>query len=265
MDTRRLSVLCLVIMIGLAGCSGLSPFGESTNTADGEPHDISHPAGYNESGITNPEKAADQHESALDEYDNSTLKLNVSGVISPFDVDMNISVTADTADQIALFSMSGVMEGEQFMEESMYHSDGMTYEMNKTMEEQTQYDGYRDSFGGSSLGGFITSFEWLTNAHFGNSTRVTHDGEPMFRYNATGADSAEPFITGLDDNPTLNEFNGTLFVDEDGVIRSFSYTMNYTTTDGKQKTMTADYQTTGLNTTTVEEPDWVETAKERAA
>lgn len=157
MDTRRLSVLCLVIMIGLAGCSGLSPFGESTNTADGETHDISHPTGYNESGITDPEKAADQHESALDEYNNSTLKMNVSGVISPFDVDMNISVKADTADQIALFSMSGVMEGEQFMEESMYHSDEMTYEMNKTMEEPTQYDGYRDSFDGTSLGEFATS------------------------------------------------------------------------------------------------------------
>lgn len=265
METRRLSIICLVVVIGLAGCSGLSPLGESTNTDDGETHDISHPAGYNESGITDPEKAADQHESALDEYDNSTLKLNVSGEIVPFDFDMNISMKADTADQIGLLSMSGTMEGETFMEESEYYSDGMRYTMNKTLEEQTQYDAYRDSFGGSSLGGFVTSSEWLTNAHFGNSTRVTHDGEAMFRYNATGADSAKPFITGFDDNPTLNEFNGTMFVDEEGIVRSFSYTMNYTTTDGKQKTMTANYQTTGINTTTVEKPDWVETAKERAA
>lgn len=261
MRTRRLTAVCLVIVIGLAGCSGLAPFGESENAT--ETHDITYPDGYDESGITDPETAIDQHESALNDADSFTLGQNISTEISLFNFTMDFEAKQNSIDEQRVYSAEGDMEGKTIMKESEYNSDDTTYEMKRMEDEPVEYEAYPDSFGSETSinQDFIST--WLTNATFGEATRDTHDGEQVFRYEATDAEGAEPFVMDLEENPALNVFNGTLLVAEDGVVQSFSYTMNYTTTNGTEKTIAGDYQVTDLNSTTVEEPDWVETAREQ--
>lgn len=68
----------MIIVVLLAGCAGMSPFSgdlsdngtatHSTNTPGDQTEttsEISYPSGYAASGITDPEKAAEQHNSTL--------------------------------------------------------------------------------------------------------------------------------------------------------------------------------------------------------
>ncbi|UPM41779.1 DUF7537 family lipoprotein [Halocatena salina] len=261
METRRLSVLSLIFIVGLAGCSGMAPFGESENVTD--THDLSYPDGYNESGITDPETAVNQHKSVLRDSESLTLKLNATAQFSVLNGSLRFHAEQNTTSERGMLSMAGMVENNTFMEESEYNSNGTTYVMNKTEEEPVQYEAYQESFGSQPTfdEGYVS--EWLTNATVGEPTQITHNGEQVFRYEVTDAAAAEPFGLDIDDNITLNDLNGTMLVDENGIVRSFSYTMNYTTADGTDKMLSADYRISDLNATTVEEPDWVETAKEQ--
>lgn len=264
MKTRRLSIVCLVLVVGLAGCSGISPFSGNQSETATDTHDISYPGGYDESGITDPETAIDQHESVLEESDSLTLNLNVTSEVSIFNMSVGFQLEQNATNEREYFSGNVKAENSTFMRQGEYKSDGMIYEMNETEGEPTRYEAYRESFSGPSSfdEGFIST--WLTNATLDAATRDTHNGEQVFRYNVTDADAAEPFVIGLAEDPTLNDLNGTLTVDENGIVRSVTYTINYTAADGTDKTLSADYQMADLNSTTVEEPDWVETAREQA-
>ncbi|UPM41780.1 DUF7537 family lipoprotein [Halocatena salina] len=263
MKTRQWSMVCLVVIVGLAGCSGLFPSDGKQSGTTTEPHDLSYPDGYGGSGITDPEKAIDQHESVLSKADSHTLTVNVTGEVSIFNTSMDFQLEQNTAAEREAFSESFSVEESTFIRESRYSSSNNTYEMNKTEDEPVRYETYQESFDSQAV--FVQGFisEWLSNATFGEASRVTHDGKQVFRYEVTGVDSAEPFVLDFDGDPRLKSFNGTAFVTENGVVRSFSYTMGYTIADGTNKTLSAKYHITDVDSTTVEEPTWVTTAKEQ--
>ncbi|RRJ28058.1 DUF7537 family lipoprotein [Halocatena pleomorpha] len=84
---------------------------------------------------------------------------------------------------------------------------------------------------------------------------VTRDGETLLRYNSTGGA-----------NPTMNTnepVNSTLLIDEEGIIRQFTVTITHFS-NSKIPTVTISYRTTDIDSTTVEKPDWVETARKQA-
>ncbi len=270
METRRLSVICLVVVIGLAGCSGLSPFGGEQTGTDGqdttETPDISYPDGYDESGVTDPEKAAKQDVSKFTEYDNLTITMDGETELSDTPFSINVTGYIDLEHKNMSIVAAGESRSTKVTNQSKYQNNDTEYAVNGTMLTGPQYNVSRQPFPDTPVSDEtgMTS-EWLTNASFGEATQVTHNGETMFRYNITSVESAKPFIFGASTtDPSVNEFNGTLTVDEDGIVRTMSYTMNYTTADGTQNPMNVSYQVTDLNSTTVEEPDWVEIAREQA-
>lgn len=264
METRRLSVACLVLVVGLAGCSGISPFSGNQSETATDTHDISYPDGYDESGITDPETAVEEYESVINNSDSYGVNIDVSAEISVFNASVNVTVKENNTEDRLLLSTNTKAENKLITKSSKYNSDNMTYKMEKEEGESTQYEAHPGLTSSGTIFGERFVSMWLTNATLDAATRDTHNGEQVFRYNVTDADAAEPFVIGLDEDPTLNDLNGTLTVDENGVVRSFSYTINYTTADGTDKTLSADYRMADLNSTTVEEPTWVETAREQA-
>lgn len=266
MGTRRLAVLCLVIMVGLAGCSGILPFGESATQPradtqnETDPSDIPYPDGYNESGITDPEKAVDQHEKILFDHDNFTVDIDYS------DEGAGATVAANTVESVnmtdkRLHRTHSATGGNVFgVNEEIYINNTTTYEMNETSFNETQYNVSQQQFPYPEAGYDVLP-TLFTNASFDDPTLITYENASTIRYNVTDVESAEPFIIpNSTKDPTVDTFNGTLLVDTDGFIRSFTYTMTYTTDEGKQ-TARSGYRFTALNETTVEKPDWVETAR----
>ncbi len=253
MDMRQLSVLCLVIVLGLAGCSGLSPFGS----------DVSYPDGYNESGITDAETAANQHSEALSEHDNYTLEMNVTGTEGTGETGFTFRV--DEANEQATMNLS--VEGE---EESMsierYQDENTTYEKTEMPTFGTVYDTTEEpaeSFQGNLTN--HTDMEPLfANGSFEEAGTVTRDDETLLRYNATDIEDPDAFInTSEISNDSIESFNSTVLVNEEGIVRSFEFDMTYTA-DGETEEASLMIRVTDIDSTTVKEPDWLEEAEAAA-
>ncbi|WP_390207442.1 DUF7537 family lipoprotein [Halocatena marina] len=60
---------------------------------------------------------------------------------------------------------------------------------------------------------------------------------------------------------TVENFTMTALVDSDGLVRSSTYEITYTTSEGETHSRTGSIRFNGADTTTVTEPAWVEEAQ----
>lgn len=255
MNSRSKLVLAVVLVIGLAGCSGLSPFGSGS----------AYPDGYNESEITDPETAAEQHNQALSEYDSYTQKMNITS--SNQGVEMNMSVQVDESNKQASADTKLNKEDEEVMRLEMYQDGNTTYEKTETPLFGTVYNTTDESFS-TFLGNETNNTdkaELFSNANFEEGGTVTRNDETLYRYNATEVDDPEEFINLSESSEadSVESFNATLLVDEEGIMRSLTIDMT-TTTLGETQEISAEIRITDLDSTTVEEPDWLEEAESEA-
>lgn len=270
MKTRQLLVLCLVVMIGLAGCSGISPLGgdtetdtNQTDTADNtsDEADVSYPAGYDETGITDPETAADQHNQALSEYDTYARNLTLGDEASQ--TEINTASMIDGAEQRGTSETTAIRDGTLAIEENQYHEDGVTYEKSSIVDTDL-YNSTEEPFSSFEANNSNTSNieKMLENVSVESAGTVTRGGDTLYQYNATGVDNAEPFVSTVQpvEIDAVESFNATLLVDEEGIIRQFESTTTYTEA-GERWNATVAVQFTDVGSTSVEEPDWLENAK----
>lgn len=100
----------------------------------------------------------------------------------------------------------------------------------------------------------------ITNASFEGAGTVTRDGETLYRYNATTNEDAEGFLAKGVSTDKVESFNATLLVDQDGIIQSLTSMITYII-GGETRKGTTTYRIADIDSTTVEEPDWIEKAK----
>ncbi|UPM41783.1 DUF7537 family lipoprotein [Halocatena salina] len=239
----------LIVVVGLAGCSGHSPT-EST---------ISHPTGYNESGIVDPELAADQHATALSKHDSYTERINItSPILEGF---VATTIRTDTVENRSSAALEINNSGETFMDSKMYHDGTKRY-------TNSQMDVYSDTYatGNESLSSFQEGLmntseidNWLANISFEATGTVTRNGETLLQYNATDVDDPEAFFytTEFITIDAIGSVDSTLLVDKEGLIRAFEVTVTYSS-DGTTETGTVRYRVTDIDATTVDEPDWIQ-------
>lgn len=248
-------IVLLIIVVGLAGCSGQSPSETS----------VSYPTGYNESGVTDPELAADQHTTALSERDNYTEAVNLTSPM--FEGFVETMIRIDTVENRSIAEMEINRSGQTFRETKMYHNGTKRY-------TNTQIDMYGDSYttGNESLSSFQDDLvktseidRWLTNISFEAVGTVIRDKETLYRYSSTGVADPEAFFYTAEFSTidAVKSVNSTLLVDEEGIIREFDVTVTYRS-DGKTQTGTINYRITGIDATTVKKPGWIEKAKTTA-
>ncbi|RRJ28060.1 DUF7537 family lipoprotein [Halocatena pleomorpha] len=273
MKARYVSTLCLVVAIMLAGCAGVSPFGSNASDTSTPPNqteatvtttdeaDISFPAGYAESGIADPETAADQHQAALSEYDNHTRNLTIMDGASKSKIYITSQI--DVAEKRGAMKISTVRAGNSLFNETTYHEEGTTYDSSSILGAD-RYNTTKEPFSSfkannSNVSGLENMLE---NVSVRNAGTVTHDGETLFRYNATNVSKAEPFVSTVQpvDIDAVESFNGTVLVDEEGIIRQFKTTTTYVD-EGKTETATISVLFTDIGSTAVNKPDWIETAE----
>lgn len=270
MKVRSVTTIGVVLLVVLAGCSSLPLVGDenNANATDDASKKIEYPPGYNASGISDPKKAAEQHLTALSKKDSYTYEI---GVNSGERITANVTQKTDVKNQRALATMNASTNYGSFILD-MYLANDKSYQQ-ISMFGMSRYNVSNqtfDSFVQNSTG-TESVMNLLKNTSFGDAERVTRDGEQFFRYTATGNGSMnESAILGTSDalgqsgERTIEDLNATLLVDEDGIIRSLEYQINYTSSKRGKQSMTLTMQTKNIDSTTIKEPSWLDTAKQQA-
>jgi len=102
----------------------------------------------------------------------------------------------------------------------------------------------------------------LHGAEWGEATEVVPAGEEQYAvtYEATGI-ADEQRLLRLQFGESATEFDATIAISQAGYLREISYDLTTETSNGpRQQTVTMTVESVGE--TTVEEPDWAETARE---
>ena len=235
------------------------------NTSAATNDSIEYPPGYSASGITDPARAADQHAAALADQDSYALALNTTTPSSGTQASVTAVQRANISSQQAYNELNISTQTGQIVTESYYNESTGYTRTNSSLASEAgpQYNVSRQPFR-VTYNSTVTTFQgFLGNASYGAAQSVERDGETLIRYEATELTDPAAFLNmPLSDITAENvsEFNASVFVDQNGVIRSLSYSATYTT-EGTTTTTTLDLRITDLNATTVNEPEWLAEAK----
>jgi hypothetical protein len=266
---RVILVVAVAALAVLAGCTGgngpgtATPANNSTATpADGQ--SIEPVAELDASYLNNNTEAAVEDggsytsETAYYLYLNTTRGESESWANSTQRVDFESGQGAREAAQTFL--------GDQptTTTQSVYTANGTTYQrLNNSLG--VSYD-LQTGDGGTVRPVNLTSFQgnytFLTSsfAYEANGTE-TVDGTTTVRYSSTNLTDDSYFVSSED--ATVSDASSTLYVD-DGVVRRASISYNVTATTGSSAT-DLTISLTDIGSTTVQEPDWVDDARDSAA
>lgn len=271
---KLLAVLGLVLMVVIAGCSGLNPLGSGDPPSDEKTEtdrktktsEVTYPAGFSPEGVTDPEKAAQNHNKKLSEHDSFTQNVELNTVISGVEASGKALRKADVKNKHSHVVHDVKVLGQTFRHYESYQSEGTEYTMNQSSGGDVTYNVSERPFNLNDTRESTEIRDRLESANFGKAKEIRRDGKTVLRYKAKNTSNADPFI--IDDsvsNPTVSDFNATLFVAQNGIIQEFRYSITYSSDEMDQQTDSVTYKTTNLDSTTVEKPDWVDEAKAQSS
>jgi hypothetical protein len=244
---------------------------ETTETAttaqNTDQKSIEYPVGWNASGVEEPLKAYDQHYSALFSYDSFTRTENWT-FLEPGQT-LTLVGRVDQTTKQAHWDQTVTDSGTQILHQELYQKGHKLYTINwsqpPTYNSTNRYSfqTYTEFRVNKRLARSGPVMYALTNVRYSDAERITRNGETLFRYESTTLreNSTIDMVPVSAFESTVNEFSMTTVVDSDGLIRSSTYSITYTTKQGKTYTRTGSIRFDGLNSTTVTEPAWVEEAR----
>lgn len=247
---RRNALLLIAVgcLVALAGCSGaLSGTGADGPTED----DLTYPDGVSENG-TNVSALADGHAEALN---GSSFSLAVDSTQNSSMGNQSFEVTAAVSADRETVRANVTGGGQQ---STLYLTESQRY-TRMTTGNDTVYDvSERESSGmqlvPSSYSGaaYVEQFAAQTDANFTPTDVREVDGTPVVVLSADGGNIS-------DESPIVN-YDATILVDEDGVIHSLSVTAE-AEQDGETSTVSFSMNVTDVNDTSIEEPSWLDEAR----
>ncbi|WP_255195923.1 DUF7537 family lipoprotein [Halorarius litoreus] len=278
MRTQTLATLAVAAMLVLAGCS-FAGGGQSTPT-DGSgavtdtPADdgsgpsgtespagqsFSYPAGYDEGGVVNATEAAASHRAAL---------LATGG----FTVDYDADVTTPNTTTYVRYDQRVETGSEEVVRQTnvtsgdlqglvvRYYADDTVYvKSQQPGSENTTYANSSQSYSLASFTGVEFVVPALSDVSFASSERTTRDGTPVVVYSDATLDRAgSVFGNGVQAN-NVSDFSATLVVGEDGIVRELTYSATVTT-GGVDRQVDVTVRVSGVDETTVDQPDWLDQA-----
>jgi hypothetical protein len=228
---------------------------------------IEYPVGWNASGVEAPLKAYSQHYSALFSYDSFTRTENWT-YFEPGQALILVGQVDRTTKQ-AHWNQTVIDSGTQIVHQELYQKGHTLYMTNRSQPptynstNRYSFQTYTEFRVNKRLARSGPVMYALTNVRYDGAERITRNGETLFRYESTTLreNSTIDMVPVSVHESTVNEFSMTTVVDSDGLIRSSTYSITYTTKKGKTYTRTGSIRFDGLNSTTVTEPAWVEKAR----
>lgn len=260
---RRLAVLAVVGLVLLAGCNGLiggpadgpdgadgadtTDGGATTDAGDGSDGSASeYPPGYTKDGPESLSLALQHHYSAIRPHPYT------SEFVSNRGTEFRGSVRAaggESGTAHATFVEEGAPTRDLYLE------DGTTYRRVNRPGNVTYgavnstYDNFRFQLTGPTL-------QWLMHVRWNHVGTSEEADRTLHRYKTTGINDSNE---AAPDPARVSNLDGTLVVDEQGVIHEFSLTANV-----GEGSIQYRYAVSDIDDTEVSPPDWLSTAKEQA-
>ena len=269
MTRRIVAVLLLSFLVALAGCTASSG-GDGAVGIDGTD---GAETGTETVAVSSETEPADQGDIVLVENRTAALR-DTGGYTAIWKMEFKkegetVGATTymhavDYENERSSFSMLMASEGEVSTDYESFHADGVTYARYGTGEDAT-YQVADAAFAPEntlfSVESHITDADDL--AGFATVGTETYDGVTVTRYERT---DRPVWIAAQspDSNFTWTKFTYTVLVDENGLVRSDSWGGEGVTDDGVTQTMEFSYSLTDVGSISIEEPDWVATARDGA-
>ncbi|WP_121820645.1 DUF7537 family lipoprotein [Halostella salina] len=243
-----LATLFVGVLVLTAGCSAAGIFGGG---GDGDNGSIEP---YTDSGDElDGEMLNESHTEAIESAGSYTLGYNVTLSGS------NSSLVQNTRGQVDLENdrQYAVQFVSLFGNRTTYRytADGTTYQRIVPENGETQYQTSNGSTTASPAinTNNVDAFEWEQQG------TETVDGVGVTRYEATGVANYSALPTAPSE-ANASDVSATLLVSEDGVMHE--YTLDYTQeSSGATQEISLRYAATEVGSTTVEEPDWLDEAR----
>lgn len=268
-DSSKVAV-ALVVVVLLAGCSGLGGDGSADGTPGGETvtpagtptpgagETFEYPDGFGPEGVTDAETAVATHNAAVQErgsYDGEYAYVVESeeGV-----TDVDIAIRADFGSERAYervdvegpngnATTETYYESEQVYARSEFDGEGGS----PTVENQT--------FPSDEVTAVGAVEPLLQNASDYEATLEQRGGEEVVVYETTDAGNLQEFLE-VDDPENVTDFRATFVLASDGVVESAEYDVTYIV-DGEERRVTLTYELSGFGETTVDRPTWADDAE----
>ncbi len=260
---RPATALCCIALVLLAGCSGVPGFGGGSGdayTAPGEP--------------LNASALQADHTENLREAGSFTVTINGSSAFGNDSTEQGTVVRADLENNRTLQqadiaqSMGGQATGGT---QTLYVEDGTAYvrlAFGSDNGTQTQYQVVNLSGQASQQSPsrqFLTLNQYVSIIDGGNWTQQgteSFEGTTVTRYTVNGTDAfdASSLAAAGAPAPNVTDFEATMLVTADGTIRKLAFTFE-AVAQGQPITVTNDLVVSDVGSTTVEQPGWLDEAR----
>lgn len=264
--------LLVLLMVVLAGCSALPFVGEETPTPTPEPNDsIDYPYGWNDSGLQRFATGTDNalmQENSLTVTFKRTIKL----------ADSRDETFQTEAETIQIHRVNAVQnqwyitseQKQENVRQQYYYVDNTEYSQttlltqNDTVDAQS-YDSSRRSFNKQEAFQIAGPEVLILGVDFNQPEVTTYDGIEALHYQANGLDSVannSPIYT-IGDTSNVSDVKTDLYIGkEDGQIL-YIKTQIFGERGDDAFRATLSFKYTNLSSTTINEPDWVQTARNK--
>lgn len=238
---KRLSALCLVLVVALAGCTGGG--GGGTTTAPGTPTPID---GDAPPGVTATNVDTDALVAAhLDALDNRSYTMTVeqSGGESGF----SVTTQAAAGRLPALIDVEG-----QGATQEVYVTTNGSYELRQAGGDRTVRRTQENASTIPTGERYIR--QALADGNVSYTGTVERDGQTLHRVRA-----GLPDLNRQIEDARVTWFEVQLLVDDSGLVHSLSYRLTVER-DGTESDLRIGMDVTDVGATTVPEPDWIDDA-----
>lgn len=247
MRPNALQLLAVCCLVALAGCTGALSGGGDGPTLD----DVSYPPGVSENG-TNVSALADAHSAALE---NRSFALSANSTVNAptanESVRLDASVGRDRENVLVNATLTNQQVSMYLTAEKRYtriSADGeVSYQANRRTSDAVKL--VPSSFTGA---GYLDRFGGIANFTPTGVREV--DGTTLVVLRADGSNAT------ASEQANVTDYNATLLVDEQGVVRSMTVEAT-STLDGRQSTTAFSLEISNVGETTVAEPAWLDEAR----
>lgn len=251
MTTRLLTVLVLSLVV-FAGCVGGGPAADNgDDTDDGG----AAPADRDDLSVEATDRLLRDAGSFTATWSYSTTEAGETTTITnAYRVDLRANRSVET------FAMSGPDTGTDF---ETFVADGSAYTRYETDGEAFyQVRPQDDTSFQSAVDRGALSYESVDEARLVGTE--TFDGVTVDRYEYSDLSTWQEFGAGAfgsGGNVTVTDFTVVILVDEDGLARQTAWTLTGETDDGDTISVEWRYEVTGVGSTDVPDPDWLDDAR----
>lgn len=250
MVTRSTVVASLVVVVLLAGCSGL------VGDAGGpdSPEEFEHAEGFSADGVEDGEAAARSYREALTNRSSFTVvyhhDVTSDGEVVTYEVVYSVDVDGEAAYH------SVEVPSEDYLREDYFGDDRQFTRVDRGGDEQTASGD--SEFAPEQLTGVEAVSRLLSNETDYGTSVADRDGTPVVVYETGGEENASAVFAIEPEN--VSSFDAEFAVDADGLVRDASYELVYAGENGTEQTVTLDFEVRDVGETTVERPEWADEA-----